>query len=89
MADRLSPLSDLRCGEPSFGQPAHAQQIGQIRRVSLVVLDAAIGEPLHPQGMGEVDSGPAVGEDVGGPVSAVGGLEDDLGVRTGLGSLGG
>jgi hypothetical protein len=30
-------------------QPAQPQQIGQVRRVSLTVLDPPVGEHLHPQ----------------------------------------
>jgi hypothetical protein len=43
-----------------------------------VVLDAGRGDGLRPQRMGHVRGDPGVGEQIGEPAPAVGGLEGDL-----------
>ena len=54
--DQLGPvphpaaqLPGGRRGDPRLGQPAHPQQVGQVRGVALVVLHPPQREHLHPQ----------------------------------------
>jgi hypothetical protein len=53
---RVSSRSSRTCGgaTPRLGQPAQPQQVGQVGAVPLVVLDAAAGERLDPQRVGQV-----------------------------------
>ena len=51
MADQFPHLPGGRWSDPRLGQPAHAQQISKIRRVTFVVLDPPVGEALHPERM--------------------------------------
>ena len=72
-------------GDPRLGQAAHAQQIGQIRGVTLVVLHPPVGEHLHPERMRQVHGGAELGEGVRGPIPAVRGFEHHLGCLPGAG----
>jgi hypothetical protein len=47
----LAQLPDLRRRDPRLRQPAHPQQVGQVRGIALIVLDPAVGERLDPQRM--------------------------------------
>ena len=68
---QLAQLADLRRGDPRLRQPAHPQQVGQVRGVALIVLDPAVGERLDPQRMRQVHLRPGLLEHVRGPVPAV------------------
>jgi hypothetical protein len=54
VADKLAQLPGHRRGDPRLGQPTHPQQIGQIERVALVVLDPPILKRLYSQRMRQV-----------------------------------
>ena len=43
VAGQLPQLADLGRGDPRLRQPAHPQQVGQVRGVPLIVLDPAVG----------------------------------------------
>ena len=64
-----------RRGDPRLGQPAHPQQVSQIRGVLLVVLDPPVTERLDPERMGQVHLRPGSLEHVGRPVPPVSGLD--------------
>jgi hypothetical protein len=68
---QLAQLPDLRRRDPRLGQPAHPQQVGQVRGVTLIVFDPAVGERLDPQRMRQVHLRPGLLEHVHGPVPAV------------------
>ena len=86
IAHELAQLSDRRWGDPTFGEATDAQHGGEVACIVLVVLDPAVA-PVVPERMGEMDVGAELFEDVGGPIPAIGGLEDDLrfGPRSGHG----
>lgn len=88
VADQLPQLRGGRRGDVGLGQAAQAEHGDEVGGVDLVVLHPSV-PPVEPEGMGQVDGGPEVLEDVDGPVPAVGRLEDHLGVLAGLGHLGG
>ena len=81
--DQLPQLADLGRRDPGLGQPAHPQQVRQIRRVALVVLHPTQREHLHPQRVRQMHRRAQLGEGVRGPVPAIGRLEDDVGVLAG------
>ena len=92
--DQLGPVTDQfpklaggRRGNPRLGQPPHPQQVGKIRSVAFVVLDAPVGETLDAQGVRQVYPGAPVLQHVYRPVPAVGRFEDYLRRLTGLGDL--
>jgi hypothetical protein len=87
VADEFAQLPHRRWGDPGLGQPAHPQQIRQVGGVADVVLHPPVGEALDPQRVGQVHPGAGLGEYVGGPVPAVGGLEHHLRLDTGLADL--
>jgi hypothetical protein len=76
-----------RRGDPRLGQPAHSQQVSQVRGVSFVVLHASVGETLDSQRVCQVHLGTQLLQHVDCPVPAVGGFQHHLGVLTGLGDL--
>jgi hypothetical protein len=89
-ADQLGPMPHPATqlptggrGDPGLGQPAHPQQIGQVRRVALVVLNPPVGKHLHPQRMRQVHGRAELGEGVRGPVPAIRRLQHDLRVLAG------
>ena len=86
-AGDLAQLADLRRGDPRPGQPAHPQQVRQVRGVPLVVLDPPAAERLDAQRVGQVHLGPGRLEHVHGPVPAVRRLDDDPRVLPRLGDL--
>jgi hypothetical protein len=87
VAHQLAQLPLGRGGDVGLGQPAHAQQIGQIRGVAHVVLDPPVGEAFHPQRMRQMNLGTGGLQHVDRPVPAVGRLQHHLRVRAGLGQL--
>ena len=70
-------------GDPRLRQPAHPQQIGQIRRVTLIVLHPPVGEHLHPERVRQVHGGAELGEGVRGPIPTISGLQHHLGCLPG------
>jgi len=77
ITDELAQFSDLRRGNPALGQAPEAQHGGQVLGIALVVLHPPIA-PVVAERMRQMHGGPEFLEDVGGPVPAIGGLEDDL-----------
>ena len=73
----LAQFPDLRRGDPCLRQPAQAQQVDQVVGVPLVVLHTTV-PPGVPEGVGEVDSGAELLEDVSRPVPPEGRLQDHL-----------
>ena len=67
-----------RWGDPRLGQPAHPQQVRQVRGVAHVVLHPPIGESLDPQRVRQVHPGAGLGQHVRRPVPAVRCFEHDL-----------
>ena len=87
VAGQLAQLPDLQRCEPRLWQPAHPQQVGQVRGVTLIVFDPAVGERLDSQRMGQVHLRARFLEHVRGPVPAVRGLDHHPRVLSGLGDL--
>jgi hypothetical protein len=87
VARQLPELPHLSRGDPGLGQPAHPQQVSQIRCVTLIVFDPAVGERLHAQRMRQVHLGARRGQGVRRPVPPVRGLQDHLRGLTGPGDL--
>ena len=58
-------------GRSTPPQPAHPQQVGQVRGVPLVVLDPPVAERLHPQRVRQVHFRPGLLQHVRCPVPAV------------------
>jgi hypothetical protein len=85
MPDELAQLPNLWRGDPRLGKPAHPQQVGEVLRVALVVLDPPVLEGLHPQRVRQVHRRPQLGEGVRGPVPAVGRFQHHLGCFAGAG----
>jgi hypothetical protein len=54
---RLPQRPHRRWGDPRLGQPAHPQQVGQIRRVPDIVFDPPVGETLDAQRMRQMHLG--------------------------------
>ena len=84
IAHQLAQLSDLGRGDPALGQAPEGQHGGQVLGVAHVVLHPAV-PPVVAERMGEVHVGAELLEQIGGPVPAIGGFEDHLGLGPGGG----
>ena len=73
--------------DPRLGQSTHPQQIRQVRGVAKVVFHPPVGKALHPQRMRQMQPRPGFIEHIGHPIPVVGGLDDYLRRRAGLGDL--
>jgi hypothetical protein len=81
---QLAQLSDLWRRDPALGQAPQGQHGGQVLGVAHVVLDASV-PPVVAERMGQVHMGAELVEQIGGPVPAIGGFEDHLGLGPGGG----
>jgi hypothetical protein len=72
-------------GDPRLGQPSHPQQICQIRRITLIVLDPSQREHLHPQRVRQMHRSAQLRQRVRGPIPAVRCLQHHLGGLPGAG----
>jgi len=86
IAHQLPQLPNLRRGDPRLRQTAQAQQVGQVLGIAQIVLDPAVA-PVIPGGVGQVQPGATILDDVGGPVVAIGRLHHHFGISAGLGDL--
>jgi hypothetical protein len=75
MPHQLAQLPGGRWSNPCLGQPAHPQQIRQIRRVTLIVFHPPIGKHLHPQRVGQMHLRAQLGQHIRRPVPAVRGFQ--------------
>jgi len=77
-AHQTTCLADLERRDPTLGQQVGAQQVGQGLGIHRVVLDPRRGDGAGGQRMGHVGGDPGIGQQVGEPAPADGGLEGDL-----------
>jgi len=80
----LSQLPGLRRGDPTLGQAPQPEHRGEVLGVALVILYPAV-PPVVPKGMGQMDIGAELFEEIGRPIPAVGGLQYHLRLGSGLG----
>ena len=81
-ADHLAELSGLGRGDPGLGEASETQKVGQVPGVALVVLHPPMA-PVVAVRVGEMDLVAHLFEEIGGPVPAIGGLDDDVAAHRG------
>ena len=85
-ADHLAELSGLGRGDPGLGQATEAQQVGEVPGVALVVLHPPVS-PVVAVRIGQMDLVAHLFQEIGGPVPAIGRLDDDVAAHRGCAHL--
>jgi hypothetical protein len=71
VAHQLPQLPNRRRGDPRLRQPAHPQEIRQIRSVPLIIFDPPVGKHLHSQRMRQMHLRTQLGQRVGRPIPPI------------------
>ncbi len=81
-ADHLAELFGLGRGDPGLGEASETQEVGQVTSITFVVLHPALAQVVAVP-IGQVDLVAHLFQEIGGPVPAIGRLDDDVAAHRG------